>query len=101
MECKVKWIGPDGMSFVAETESGHAFVMDGAPMGAGATWARDRMETVLAGTEVAPRTTWSSYSGKRAERFRLRGPAQQPERRKPTPRSSPVFTCTSSCGERI
>ena len=28
MECKVKWI--DGVSFVAETESGHALVMDGA-----------------------------------------------------------------------
>jgi len=28
---------PDGMSFVAETESGHAFVMDGAPEGGGVT----------------------------------------------------------------
>jgi len=35
MECKVKWVGPDGMTFVAETESGHAFVMDGAPEGGG------------------------------------------------------------------
>ena len=28
MECKVKWL--DGVSFVAETGSGHALVMDGA-----------------------------------------------------------------------
>src|SRR5712672_3440050 len=49
MECKVKWVGPDGMSFVAETESGHAFVMDGAPDGGGRNLAPRPMETVLAG----------------------------------------------------
>src|SRR2546426_7335171 len=50
MDCKVKWIGPDGMSFVAETESGHAFVMDGAPDGGGRNLGPRPMETVLAGT---------------------------------------------------
>src|SRR5258705_10560823 len=50
MECKVKWVGPDGMSFVAETESGHAFVMDGAPEGGGRNLGPRPMETVLAGT---------------------------------------------------
>src|SRR5712672_3362908 len=50
MECKVKWVGPDGMSFVAETESGHAFVMDGAPEGGGRNLAPRPMEVVLAGT---------------------------------------------------
>src|SRR3989441_12102124 len=50
MECKVKWIGSDGMSFVAETESGHAFVMDGAPDGGGRNLGPRPMETVLAGT---------------------------------------------------
>src|SRR2546421_10781584 len=50
MECKVKWLGPDGMSFVAETESGHAFVMDGAPEGGGRNLGPRPMETVLAGT---------------------------------------------------
>ncbi len=34
MERKVKWIG-DGMSFVAETGSNHALVMDGAPEAGG------------------------------------------------------------------
>jgi putative redox protein len=50
MECKVKWIGPQGMSFVAETESGHAFVMDGAPDVGGRNLGARPMETVLAGT---------------------------------------------------
>jgi len=50
MDCKVKWIGPEGMSFVAETESGHAFVMDGAPDAGGRNLGPRPMETVLAGT---------------------------------------------------
>jgi putative redox protein len=48
MECTVKWI--DGMSFVAETGSGHALVMDGAPEGGGRNLGPRPMETVLAGT---------------------------------------------------
>jgi len=50
MECRVKWIGAEGMSFVAETESGHSFVMDGAAEGGGRNLGRRPMETVLAGT---------------------------------------------------
>ena len=50
MKSSVKWIGPEGMSFVAETESGHSFVMDGAPEGGGRNLGPRPMETVLAGT---------------------------------------------------
>src|SRR5712671_4179376 len=50
MDCNVKWTGGDGMSFVAETGSGHALVMDGAPDGGGHNLAPRPMETVLAGT---------------------------------------------------
>ena len=50
MDCTVRWIGAGGMSFVAETESGHAFVMDGAPEGGGRNLGPRPMETVLAGT---------------------------------------------------
>ncbi len=50
VDCRVKWIGPDGMSFVAETGSGHAFVMDGATEGGGRNLGPRPMETVLAGT---------------------------------------------------
>ena len=49
MECSVKWID-GGMSFVAETGSGHAFVMDGAPEAGGRNMGPRPMETVLAGT---------------------------------------------------
>lgn len=48
MECRVRWV--DGMSFMAETESGHAFIMDGAPEGGGRNLGPRPMETVLAGT---------------------------------------------------
>jgi putative redox protein len=41
---------PGGMSFVAETGSGHALVMDGAVEGGGRNLAPRPMETVLAGT---------------------------------------------------
>jgi putative redox protein len=49
MDCRIKWVGSDGMSFVAETGSGHAFVMDGAPEGGGRNLGPRPMETVLAG----------------------------------------------------
>ena len=67
MECTVNWTGTSattvsqsavsrsGMTFVAETGSGHTLVMDGAPDEAkpengGANLAPRPMETVLAGT---------------------------------------------------
>ena len=62
MECTVNWSGPQsgarsksGMTFVAETGSGHTLVMDGAPddvkpENGGANLAPRPMETVLAGT---------------------------------------------------
>ncbi len=50
MECNVKWTGPDGMCFVAETGSGHAVVMDGAPEGGGRNLAPRPMEMVLLGS---------------------------------------------------
>ncbi|HEY0884620.1 MAG TPA: OsmC family protein [Ramlibacter sp.] len=59
MECTVSWTGAtgarSGMGFLAETGSGHALVMDGAPDPArpaqgGQNLAPRPMETVLAGT---------------------------------------------------
>lgn len=50
MECTVRWVGPSGMTFVAETGSGHIIAMDGAPEGGGRNLAPRPMETVLAGT---------------------------------------------------
>lgn len=48
MECTVRWSG-EGMSFIAETGSGHLLAMDGAPDGGGRNLAPRPMETVLAG----------------------------------------------------
>ena len=59
MECTVSWTGAagtrSGMGFVAETGSGHALAMDGAPDAAqpalgGQNLAPRPMETLLAGT---------------------------------------------------
>ena len=49
MECTVRWTGA-GMSFLAETGSGHLVAMDGAPDGGGSNLAPRPMEVVLAGT---------------------------------------------------
>lgn len=49
MECTVKWTG-EGMSFMAETGSKHAVLMDGAPEAGGHNLAPRPMEMLLAGT---------------------------------------------------
>lgn len=49
MECKVQWLS-GGMSFVAETGSGHMVTMDGAPDAGGRNLAPRPMELLLAGT---------------------------------------------------
>jgi putative redox protein len=49
MECTVHWMPQTGMSFVAETGSGHLIAMDGAPDGGGRDLAPRPMETLLAG----------------------------------------------------
>ena len=50
MECTVKWNGADGMSFLAETGSGHLVNMDGALEAGGKNLAPRPMELLLAGT---------------------------------------------------
>lgn len=48
MDCVVRW--GEGMSFIAETGSGHIVAMDGAPEGGGRNLAPRPMEMVLLGT---------------------------------------------------
>jgi putative redox protein len=50
MECTVRWAGSSGMTFLAESGSGHVVAMDGAPDGGGRNLAPRPMELVLAGT---------------------------------------------------
>lgn len=49
MECTVRWAG-EGMSFIAETGSGHLVAMDGSPEGGGRNLAPRPMEMLLLGT---------------------------------------------------
>ena len=49
MECKVRWLGPEGMAMVAQTGSGHLLTMDGSPDGGGHNLAARPMELLLAG----------------------------------------------------
>jgi putative redox protein len=49
LQCSVRWTG-EGMSFIAETGSGHSVAMDGAPDGGGRNLAPRPMEMLLAGT---------------------------------------------------
>lgn len=48
MKARIKWV--ENVSFVAESESGHTIVMDGAPEGGGRNLGPRPMETVLMGT---------------------------------------------------
>lgn len=48
MKVRIKWI--ENVSFVGESESGHALVMDGAPEGGGRNLGPRPMETLLIGT---------------------------------------------------
>lgn len=48
MKVRIKWL--EGVSFVGESESGHALVMDGAAEGGGRNLGPRPMETVLIGT---------------------------------------------------
>ena len=50
MHCTVSWVAAAGMAFMAETGSGHAVVMDGAPEGGGRNLGPRPMEMVLLGT---------------------------------------------------
>ena len=47
VKARIKWI--ENVAFVAESESGHALVMDGAPEGGGRNIGPRPMETVLLG----------------------------------------------------
>jgi putative redox protein len=48
MKARIKWV--EGVSFIAETGSGHAVVLDGAPEAGGRNIGARPMELVLAGT---------------------------------------------------
>lgn len=48
MKARIKWV--ENVTFIAESGSGHAFLMDGAPEGGGRNLGPRPMEVVLMGT---------------------------------------------------
>jgi len=48
MKARIKWV--EHVSFLGESESGHAILMDGAPEGGGRNLGPRPMETMLLGT---------------------------------------------------
>jgi hypothetical protein len=60
MECTVRWTGLSGMTFLAETGSGHVVAMDGAPEGGGRNLgaAPDGSGTGSAPAAAPPTTSW-------------------------------------------
>jgi putative redox protein len=48
MKARIKWV--ENVSFIAESGSGHAFLMDGAPEGGGRNLGPRPMEVLLMGT---------------------------------------------------
>src|SRR5690348_14655717 len=64
VKARVKWV--EGASFVAETGSGHAVVVDGA-LAAG-TSVRARWSSCLQGRRPAPPSTSYGFSGRRGSR---------------------------------
>ncbi len=49
MKCTIRWVAASGMTFLAETGSGHLALMDGAPEGGGKNLAPRPMELILSG----------------------------------------------------
>ena len=89
MECTVKWTGPDGMTFLAETGSGHAVLMDGAPEGGGSNLGPRPMELVLLGTGGRTAYDVVLILRKSGQDVRACDVKLAPSARRPTPK---VFT---------
>jgi len=94
MEVKVSWNGPSGMSFRAQTGSGHMVAMDGAPEGGGHNLAPRPMEMVLLGTGGC--TAYDVVLILKKGRADVR----KPNAPRPNRRSSPGLTSTSSSPAR-
>ena len=93
MECTVKWIG-DSMSFLAETGSKHALVMDAAADAGGRNLAPRPMEMLLAGTGGCTAFDVVSILKKDATQSAVAKSVYMQSALKPIPRSSLEFTST-------
>ena len=95
MECTIKWT--DGVQFVAETGSGHALLIDGAPEVGGRNTGPRPMETVLAGTGACTASDVVVILKRNGQDVTACRVALKAERADTDPRSSRRSTCISSC----
>ena len=94
MKLRVKWV--EGVTFLGETESNHAIVMDGAPEGGGRNLGPRPMETLLAGAGGC--TAYDVVTILKKSRQDIVDVAVEmvPTGPPPIRRSSPASTCISS-----
>ena len=71
MECNIRWLGKETMSFIAESGSGHSFVMDTAEEGGGRNLGPRPMETILSG--VVACTTYDILNHLRTQEQQVEG----------------------------
>ena len=99
MKARIKWV--ENVGFVAESESGHAMVMDGAPEGGGRNLGPRPMETLLMGAGGCTAYDVVHILKKsRAAGHRLRGGNRRRTRQPKTRKCSPKFTSISSSPAR-
>ena len=95
LECTVRW-NSHGMSFIAETGSGHIVAMDGAPEAGGRNLAPRPMELLLAGAGGCTSFDIVSILKKAVKPSPTAPYASQRNVLRRTPRFSPASTCISS-----
>ncbi len=103
MDCRVTWLGNGGMTFTAETGSGHLVNMDGAPEAGGRNRAPRPMELILAG--AGGRSAFDEVvSILQKARQAVSGcevAMHTPNELQKTPKSSPKSICTLLLKARI
>ena len=94
MKLRIKWV--EEVSFLAQTETNHAILMDGAPEGGGRNLGPRPMETMLAGTGGCTAYDVVTILPRRARTFRTAWSRSMRSGPRRTPRCSPRSTSTSS-----
>jgi len=89
MHVRVKWI--DGVSFVGESETGHAVVMDGAPENGGRNIGMRPMEMLLIGMGGCTSFDVVAILKKHVSRFLIVWPKLKPNVQMRCPRYLPRF----------
>ncbi len=92
MKARIKWV--EEVSFIGETESGHSVVMDGPPAGGGRNLGPRPMEMLLIGTGACTAYDVVTILKKGGSKSPIAWWTSSPTAPRPTPKCSPVSTCT-------